>query len=473
MNTEQFIHSSFRRGSSVTITPSRHHGIDPPGPPANFSIAGLLEQMANPLEYYMKSWKEYGDYVRLRGIPGVDWYLLTHPAAAEHILQTHQQNYRKPDVFNKPMMLLVGNGILTSEGDFWMKQRRLAQPAFHRQRIATMADDMARCIEESLNDWHKIPSGTAVDVSELMTKLTLKVVGSALFSTDISDSAASFGPSLRSAFEHINYKMGHPISAPEWFPTPGNLAFKRARQVLYSTVDSIIDRRLQDKSNEKNDLLSMLLAAVGEDSMQNMTKEQLRMEVITLLIAGHDTVAAALTWTWYLLGTNPQCQATLHDELRSVLGGRRPTFSDLAKLEYSMMIFEETLRLYPPAWGQPREAKEDDVIANYTIRKGTAISLCQYITHRHPEFWDEPEKFDPTRFTADKTAQRAKFAYFPFGGGQRVCIGNNFALMEGQLAIASIAQRFQFELLPNQTVVEDPTFVLRPKNGLRAYLRAR
>jgi cytochrome P450 len=444
----------------------------PPGPKGHFLWGSGLAAIETPLTLYVDSWKEYGDSVKLNSLPGYYWYMFTHPLAVEHILQTHQQTYRKPEVFNRPMSLLVGNGLVVSEGELWMRQRRLAQPAFHKTRLAQLAQAMVSTIEEQIQNWERQEPETIIDITHEMGALTLAIVGKALFSTDLQTYSEQVGSTLRIALEHVNYRMGHIYALPEWIPTKRNRQFISAKAELDSVVMEIINKRRQS-GKEENDLLSALLHATDDESGESMSNELLRDEVITLMIAGHDTTAAALTWTFYLLDKNPDKEAILLDELKSTLDGRIPTVEDLPNLPYTRMVIEESMRLYPPAWGLIREAKEDDEISGYTVRKGRPISLIQYITHKHPEFWDEPLAFMPERFEKDKVAQRPKFAYFPFGGGQRVCIGREFSLMEGTLALAAIAQRIKFMPMPNQNIEPDPTFTLRPKYGIKAHVLKR
>lgn len=444
----------------------------PPGPKGHFLWGSGLAAIETPLTLYVDSWKAYGDCVKLKSLPGYYWYMFTYPSAVEHILQTHQQNYRKPEVFNKPMQLLVGNGLVVSEGALWMRQRRLSQPAFHKTRLALLAKSMVDVTEDQIQKWERLAPESTIDIADDMGALTLAIVGKALFSTDLQTYSERVGRTLRIALEHVNYRMGHIYALPEWIPTKRNRQFLKAKAELDSVVMEIIAKRRQS-GEEDNDLLSALLHATDDESGESMSNELLRDEVITLLIAGHDTTAAALTWTFYLLDRNPEKEALLLDELKSTLGGRIPTVEDLPNLPYTRMVIEESIRLYPPAWGLIREAKEDDEIGGYIVRKGRPISLIQYITHKHPEFWDEPESFIPERFEKDKVAKRPKFAYFPFGGGQRACIGKEFSLMEGTLALAAIAQRLKFIPVPNQIIDPDPTFTLRPRYGIKAQVLKR
>jgi cytochrome P450 len=437
-----------------------------PGPRGHLLFGVGMEMTRNPVRFYMRMRRDYGDVVRMRGLLGFSWHLVAHPAGVEHVLQTNQQNYPKGKLFNKPLSLLVGEGLLTSEGEFWRRQRRLAQPAFHRQRINALGQTMTAATERMLERWRGFErDGRAFDLAAETTRLTLQIAGLTLFGVDLSDDAGRVGSALRVAFEHLSHRMMYPWALPEGIPTRRNRRFLRARRLLDDVVYRIIRERRR-QNTDTGDLLSMLLLARDEETGEGMSDEQLRDEVMTILIAGHETGAAALAWAWYLLARHTEVDEKLRGELARVLGGRTPAVADLPALAYTKMVFDEVLRLYPPAWGLPREAKEDDRIGGYRIHAKSPVVVSQYVTHRHPEFWDEPERFDPERFTPERVAARPKFAYFPFGGGSRQCIGNNFALMEAQLVLATVAQHFRPRLAAGQAVEEDPTFTLRPRGGV-------
>ncbi len=428
---------------------------------------------SDPLSFYASNRARFGDYVRVKTMPGFDFFTLTHPSAVEHVLQTHQKNFHKPDVFLKPSILLFGNGIFTSEGDFWMKQRRLSQPAFHRNHIGAMATTIVKCTEKMLSSWDAKPDGAEIDLLHEMVHLTLSVAGRTLFSTDLTGQSMDVGQAVREAFEVLNHKMSnYPFIFPLWVPTSDNKQFKRAKGILDSVITRIISERRKD-SQDQHDFLGLLMAAKDDETGQGMSDEQLKDEVLTLLVAGHDTVAASLAWTWILLSEHVHIRSQLYDEIKCVLGGRSPELADSERLTYTRMIFDEALRLYPPAWGQPRQSFEEDVIDGYHLPKNAFISLNQYTTHRHPEFWQRPEEFAPERFTPERIKQRPRFSYFPFGGGARICIGQGLALLEAQLAIATIAQRYQIDLLPGQNIKPDPTFTLIPKGLVRATIKRR
>jgi cytochrome P450 len=429
----------------------------------------MRQLQRDPLGLYTRANREYGHYVRIRAFPGIYVHLLTHPEAVEHVLQKNHKNYRKPDFFNRTVGLLTGNGVLTSEGDFWLRQRRLMQPAFHRQRLAKLAPLVVAAAESFVREQQAAGPGQVIDILDAMMKVALRIAGSTLFSTDITSEADEIGRAFRTAFAFVSRRMNSPPLIPTWFPTPRNLAFARARRLLDRIVLELIASRRQAASRP-DDLLSLLLAAQDEESGVGMTDRQVKDEALTLLTAGHETVGAALSWAWYLLGRHPQVQHDLHDEVSGKLQGRSPTPDDLPALPLTKAVFEEALRLYPPAWGQPRESIRPDEINGFPIPAKAVITLNQYVTHRHPDFWDEPETFRPERFLPGRAGGRHKFAYFPFGGGPRVCIGNAFAMLEGPLVLATVLQQFQAQLVPDQTVVPDPTFTLRPKYGVKVRL---
>lgn len=440
----------------------------PPGPKGEF-IFGCLRQNRKPLELYTNAFQAHGDMVKLPSMFGFHWYMFANPAAIEHVLQKNQLNYRKPDSVVNNFSLLSGQGLFVSDGQSWLNHRRLMQPAFHRQELSHLSSLIANCAGEMLSQWHEI-GDNVIDISAEMMRLAVKIVGLSLFSQDISDQASTIGGALRVGAAYVSDKLNSPFSY--WLPNAGTKQFEQARDELDRVVFAIINSR-RGKANEAGqDLLSMLLNAQDADTGEFMSDKQLRDEVMTLLLAGHDTVGAALTWTFYLLSQNPDKRAILEDELRSVLGGRLPEVSDLSCLPYTRMVFEEAMRLYPPAWGQARQAKDDDEVYGYLIPKNEIIVTCQYVAHRHPEFWTSPETFEPERFTADACAQRPKFAYFPFGGGSRMCIGNNFSMMEGQLVVAALAQHFRVDVLPGQQIELDTAVTLRPKQAIKARLRA-
>jgi cytochrome P450 len=434
------------------------------GPRGHWLFGCMGEFQRDPLNLYLRANRQFGHHARIRVIPGVYVHLLTHPDAVEHVLVKHHKNYRKPDFFNHSVGALTGDGILTSEGDTWLRQRRLMQPAFQRQQLAGLVPVMVNTAEALT-----CAPGEVVDIQDLMMKLTLRIAGLTLFSSDITDEAGQVGRAFKDAFVGVNRRMNTPPWFPSWLPTPANLRFWRARRVLDRFVGNLIAVR-RASASPQHDLLSLLIAAQDEQTATGMTDAQVRNEAMTLLFAGHDTVGAALSWAWYLLGKNPTVQQDVADEVCGRLQGRSPTADDLPHLPLLRATFEETLRLYPPAWGQPREAIGPDEIDGVAIPAKVPVTVSQYVTQRHPDFWDEPEEFRPERFLPGRAEGRHRFAYFPFGGGPRICIGNTFAMLEGPLVLATLLQRFRAELVPGQNVVPDPTFTLKPRDGVRVAL---
>ncbi|WGV23218.1 cytochrome P450 [Halotia branconii] len=454
---------------SSTQTPTKFSHQLPPGP-RGYLLLSLPKIQQDSLGYLSQMWQEYGNLVRLPVVPSYTFYLAAHPNYVEHMLSTHQERYSKPDLFNKSMSLMVGQSILTSEGDFWLKHRRLMQPAFHQKYLENLSSVMVSCTESLLEEWQQKLDNEVIDIVPEMMRLTLKIVGLALFNKDISVESSTLGQAFREAFNYVSYKINNVWTEPLWIPTSRNLRFRQAKQILDRAVLDIINSRRQNPL-ETHDLLSMLLTAQDEVTKEGMTDKQLQDEVITLVAAGHETVASALSWTWYLLGKHPDVAANMQDELQTILNGSSPTIEKLPQLAYTRRIFDESMRLYPPSWGLPRVALEDDEIQGYFIPKGTIINIAQFIIHRHPEFWENPDQFDPDRFLPEKVNQRPKFTYFPFGAGQRICIGKSFALMEATIIMASIFQRFHIELVSHQSIEPDATFTLRPKYGIKVKVR--
>jgi cytochrome P450 len=430
-------------------------------------LLGCLRLLQNdPLSLYAAVGRKHGGYVKVRALPGFPFYVLSDPDGIDHVLYRNHKNYRKPDVFNGPMSLLAGRGVLTSEGPLWLRQRKLMQPAFLKHNLARQGGAIADGLDALLAAW---ATDQEVDVVAAMMRLALAVGSRALFSTDISGDADAIGPAYRHAFAFVSARMNGRPGLPLWVPTPGNRRFRAAKRLLDGVVLGLIAARRR-AGDHPGDVLDLLLAAQDEESGQGMTDEQLKDEVITLLTAGHETIGAALSWAWYLLGQHPQIQRDLHDEAAGRLQGRLPTPDDLPHLPLATAVFLEAMRLYPPAWGLPRETIGPDAINGYPLPPKAILTISQWIVHRRPDLWPDPERFDPARFLPG-APPRHRLAYFPFGGGPRVCIGNHLALMEGPLLLAGLAQHRRLELVPGQTVVPDATFTLRPRDPVRMIVR--
>ena len=431
----------------------------PKGPPL---VGHLFAFRRDPLAFLSRIARDYpGDVVRFRPGPR-DVYLVKHPDLIKDVLVTRQHDFSKSRGLEWAKLFL-GEGLLTSEGEFHTRQRRLAQPAFHRQRIGAYADDMVRRTSRAREGWS---AGQVLDVDGEMMRLTLAVVSSSLFGTDVAASADEVREDLASIIA-LFPRFSLPLfGLIQKLPLPSNVRFDRAVARLDALVYRLIAERQRD-GGDHGDLLSMLLLARDEEGGGRMTDRQLRDEVITLLLAGHETTANALTWTWYLLSQNEEVDACWRDELRRVLGGRAPTFEDLPALPYTEMVLAESMRLFPPAWGMGRRALRDVTLGGFAVRKGAILALSPFIVHRDERFWPEPHRFDPGRFTAEAKAARPRFAYFPFGAGARSCIGEPFAWMEGVLLLATIGQRWRLRLLPGHPVELQAFMTLRPRHGMR------
>ncbi len=447
-------------------------GGTPPGPRGHWLWGCWPRLRTDPLGLYYDAWREYGDCVRIRFLPGMYGYLLTHPEAAEHVLQKQHKKYRKPAFFNRTMEMLLGKALFTSEGESWLQHRRLMQPAFHRQHLAQLSQQMVAATEACLRKWEQAGTQRVVDIAGEMMQLSLKIAGVTLFGTDLSQETDVVGRAYRTGFEYVSHRLNTPPLVPAWLPTPRNRRFARDKRELDRVVLGMIAERRR-KPGESRDVLSLLLAAQDEETGVGLTDQEVKDEALTLVTAGHETVGAALSWTWYLLGQHPAIQESLHDEVCGLLKRRSPTINDLPQMPLVKAAFEEAMRLYPPAPAVPREAVEDDEVLGYRIPKGVPLIISSYVTHRRPDLWEKPERFNPERFLPAQVAHRPRFAYYPFGGGPRICIGNTFALTEGPLVLATLIQDYQVELIPDHPVVPDQTFTLRPKHGVLVKLRRR
>jgi cytochrome P450 len=435
----------------------------PPGPEQGF-FSGLRSPLRkDPLSFITRAAREYGDIVCLRFF-NIRTYLLFHPDQIEDVLINNSKKFIKGRVL-RANRHLFGNGLLTSEGEFWLRQRRMMQPAFHRNRIANYASTMTDCATKLLQSWQP---NQQLDLHQAMMRLTLQIVGKTLFHSDVQRDAPQVGENLHVLLEYTS-DFRRMMMTPRWLPTHRNLQAKRAVRELTQIIDRIIEQRRADK-DDAGDLLSLLIHAQDEDGSR-MTTQQLRDEALTLFLAGHETTASTLSWTWMLLAQNPQVEQKFHAELASVLNGRTPTLDDLPRLTYTNQILMESMRLYPPAWAIARLAIEDHQLGGFPVPKGTGTAAVSWVVHRDPRWYDNPELFFPERWQGgDLLKKIPRFAYFPFGFGPRQCIGNSFALMEAQLVLATIAQHFRFTLEPGHRIEPLASITLRPRTGLRVQL---
>ncbi len=415
--------------------------------------------------------RTFGHSVRIRCFP-LQTFLFTDPRDVRYVLQENHRNYGKGILFDK-LKRVGGEGLVFSDGDLWRRQRQLIQPAFQRQKIAAMADGMVVSIQRLLDRWAaRSNAADPFDVAPEMSRLTLDIVAGAMFGTDLGADEDEFLESVSGALTYANHLMNHFFNAPLFIPTAVNRRASSAIRRLDRIVSNVLQSRRQS-TETRDDLLAMLLTARDAETNDTMNDQQLRDEAVTFLVAGYETTAVALSWTWYLLSQNPDAERKLHAEVDEVLEGTPPTQDDLANLTYTRMVFEEAMRLYPPAWAMSRQAKQNDQVGGMTVRKRDTITLSQYVTHRHPDYWENPEHFDPERFTPEQSEGRPEYAYFPFGGGPRRCVGQNFAMMEGPLVIAMIAQRFQLRAVAGHPIELDPLLTLRPRHGIRMTMHPR
>jgi cytochrome P450 len=424
----------------------------------------------DPVGVFTQSAARFGDVVYFK-IASRRGYLLNEPDDIRHVLQDNARNYHKSPLYDK-LRLFLGNGLLTSEDDLWLRQRRIAQPAFHRQRMTALAGVMAEAARDAAARWQPFASaGQPVDVDEEMMRLTRTVVVRALLGADLGP----FTSTIDQAWAIVNQHVGESfwsLGFTDGWPTRKNRRFQAARAVLRGAVDHVITERRRSPSDSA-DLLSMLMSARDEETGEAMTDEQLRVEVTTFLLAGQETTSLALTWTWYLLSQNARARQRLEDELDAVLDGRPPEYPDLANLPYLRMVIDEAMRLYPPAWGFSRQALADDRLGGFLLPRGWLAFVIPYVLHRLPAFWTDPDAFDPERFSPERSADRPKFAYIPFGAGPRQCIGNQFALIETQLIVATLAQAYRLQLVPRHRAEPWPLITLRPRYGMPMIIERR
>lgn len=439
--------------------------------PKGLPLSGnILAFRRDTLQFIRDAAKEYGDVAHFRFGPKRHIYMLNNPDQIKEVLVTKQAHFRKAKGL-QVARAVVGDGILTSEGKKHMRQRRLMQPAFHRDRIAGYGDVMVRQGVELMSEWK---DGEVLDIHHDMMKVTLAIITETMFGKTVKEGSDKIAHAIDVGLKYVSSKATSFIDIPLSVPTRSNREFIESSEVLDKTIYALIEERRKSGESGHTDLLAMLLAARDEDDGQGMTDEQVRDEVMTIFVAGHETTANTMSWIFYLLATHPEAEQKLHDELKAVLDGRLPTVEDFPKLSYANLIVQETLRLYPAAWVINREVVEEVEIGGHTYEPGDTLMMSQYVMHRMEKYYDEPDAFRPERFEGDLLKRIPAYAYFPFGGGPRVCIGNNFALMEAALLLATIAQQYKLRLAePEKQVEPEPLVTLRPKNGLMMRLEKR
>jgi len=440
-----------------------------PGPKGHFLLGNLGAVSRDWLGFYAQCAKDFGDIVQLRYVH-VPIVLLMHPRDIEYVLVTNPGNFTKSADY-RALARVLGNGLLTNDGKSWQRQRSLIQPAFHRENILSYAQVMTRATSSLLDGWR---NGESRNVHDDMMAVTLDIVAQCLFGADVADVSQRVGHAMHVVTERFMTDAGQALLLP--FDLPGFLspARHRATQDLNQIIDGIIRER-RASAEQRNDLLSTLLQVRDADG-KPMSDAQLRNEVMTLFLAGHETTALSLSWTCFLLAQHPEVEAKLVDELRAVLGGdREPTPEDVPRLRYTEMVLKESMRLYPAVWGIGRRAIADCEIGGYRVTAGTNIFIFQSLTQRDPRFFSNPDTFEPERWREDavRSGKIPRFAFFPFGGGPRVCVGASFAMLEATLLLAMIQRRFHFDLVPGHPVEPMPSVTLRPKHGIRVTLHRR
>lgn len=446
-----------------------------PGPAGQPFVGNLLDFRRNTVRAVDQYWRTYGDLVQLRLGP-LGAYLVSNPALAEDILIHQKDTFSKiyrPDGKPVGLQLALGRGLLTNPDETsWLTQRRMMQPMFHRKRIAALGDKMTDAGGRMLQRWAALGDGGQIELNHEMMLVTMDIISRTMFSSDVMAEAHQVGAAVTTTAQFVARRMQSAIRLPLALPTPANQRYKHARRTMDTMVYGIINER-RATGAQYGDLLDMLLEARDEDTGLGMTDEQIRDEVTTIFGAGHETTANALTWTWYLLAQHPAVLAKLQAEVDAVLEGRPPTADDVPRLTYTAQVFQEALRVYPSVPLIPRLVSATTLLGEYVVAPRHLVFIAVYNIHHHPDFWHNPDVFDPERFTPEAEKGRHRMAFMPFGGGPRLCIGNHFALMEGALLLAIMAQHYTLRLVPGQVIEPHFAVTLRPKNGMKMTLHRR
>jgi cytochrome P450 len=434
----------------------------PPGPPFR-AVPGILRQLrADRLGLMSSAVSEYGDAVRV-AMGAKTLYIFNHPEHAKHVLADNAANYHKGIGYTEAKRAL-GDGLLTSEGALWKEQRRTIQPVFQHKRIARQADVI---IDEALGLVERLRAhlGRRVDVLDEITALTLGVLGSTLLDTDLG-AYESIGHSFEAVQDQAMFEMETLGMVPRWLPTKGQRAFRTARADLERIVDLLVEQRKANPISSGDDVLTRLIASTGKETDKRVADRRMRDELVTLLLAGHETTASTVGWTLNQVSQHPEVRARLHEEAVAVYGDRRPTYEDLTKLRYTNMVLQEAMRLYPPVWILPRRAIAADEVGGYHVPAGAEVLICPYTLHRHPRYWPEPDRFDPERFDPDVKTDRPRYAHIPFGAGPRFCVGNHLGMMEASFIISTLMRDLKLEKAPGSKVTPEPMMSLRLGGGL-------
>ena len=441
----------------------------PPTPPRDPVIGHLRQLRANAIDFYVRSFQEYGDIVRIF-FGRTPMYLLAHPDHIKYVLHDNPKNFEKQSPGYTKMRALFGNGLVTSDGDVWRKQRKIAQPAFHKERIAALGQVMTRACADMLTTW-KEREGTAFDVAPEMMRVTQRIVAETLLGTEVPEDADAVGDAVAYLLGDLVRRQTSPLAVPLTVPTPKNRRFLEKMKLVEDVVYRAIRER-RSATGPRRDLLGLIMDARDDESGgAGLDDVELRDQILTIFVAGHETTSNALVWTLYFLSLHPHWRRAVHAEVRDVLGDRTPEMADVAKLPLLDRVLKESMRIKPPITRVGRRIASDVEIGGYPMAAGHFLVMAPYVTHRHPGFWENPEGFDPDRFLPEREAERPRYAYFPFLGGPRQCIGNVFATVEAVLILAMIVQRYELDLVPGHVVEHEDTFSLRQKYGMRMRLR--
>lgn len=442
----------------------------PPGPPRRATLPLFRRLATDRLALMTTAALEYGDAVRMRIGPKT-LYFFNHPDHAKHVLADNSASYHKGIGLVQARRAL-GDGLLTSEGELWRKQRDVVQPAFQHKRIARQAGAIAEEAAGLVARLRAHAAGRPVDVVQEMTRLTLGVLGRTLLDADISGFGA-VGHSFEAVQDQAMFEMVTLSAVPTWIPLPKQVRFRRARRELHRVTDQLVmlDRAPGEDGGAGDDVVSRLMLSTRAETDGRVRRQRMDDELVTLLLAGHETTASTLSWAFYLIDRHPDVRERLHAEAADVLGDRLPVYEDLHRLTYTSMVLEEVMRLYPPVWILTRQAQQDDTVGGYHVPAGSDVLICPYTLHRHPSFWEDPGRFDPGRFDKSLSSERPRYAYIPFGAGPRFCVGNHLGLMEATFALALVSRDLRLTLQPGRRVVPEPMLSLRVRGGLPMTVR--
>jgi len=442
-----------------------------PGPRGNFVTGNLAAFKEDPIKMIMDLQRDYGDVSRQRLGPYL-MHVVTGPDAVRHVLQGNYKNYSRGK-FYENFKLFFGDGLLTTDGEYWLRHRRMAQPLFHRKVVDGCTDSATVAIGAMLDRWDRgLEGGEPVELVAEMMQVSLSILGRVVFNMDFSGYADVISPSVLVGLQTMMPQGNVNDFIPRWAPTPYNRRLSRALRSLRDVMHKVIAEH-EVGGDGTIDLITLLQSAKDEETGRALTDQELHDEVMTIFMAGHETTGNGMAWTLYAVAEHPEVRERLEAEVDEVLGGRPPTLEDLARLTYTKMVVDESLRVYPPIWGFTRDPIVDDEIDGYYIPADSTIFLAPYATHRHPSVWENPEAFDPERFAPGKADSVPPFAYFPFGAGSRKCIGFHLALLQMQLATAMVSQRYRVQMVPGHPVEYGRMVALRPAHGIRVTLHPR